>query len=906
MDEQWELFNLTEDNAVVGACLRRALACADEAEGLDALLSSLGTYYDCQRAYIFELVREGRLCNTYEWCAPGITAEKEHFQYASWRIVERWHSAFMNGEAIVIEDTESVKALDVKEYNWLKIQGVQTAVACPLMEGDQLLGFIGVNNIGKAQPGQVMPYLMTLAACVVQIMKRRDRMLSLEFMSYHDSLTGVLNRYALDKTVASQRVGGRSLGLVFCDISGLKHVNDIQGHIQGDTIILNVSQLLSEHFSGENVYRIGGDEFLALCFDISEADFREKAGLVRAGIPKIGTHLAMGAIWSPNGSADIKSMVLQAEEQMYTDKRNYYLCKSQSGDCPRDTPLCLKLVDFEEDRETPFQTFIHHNYFDAEAFFRSVAIPEAPYYLYFGDLQTNLYYISDNMRADFGFPGNVVFDLIEKWGSLIKDPQERALYHQDLAQIMEQKKDVHSLRYRITDKSGYSTWVHCRGIVKWSPDRTTPLFFSGCVSRLESNFTLDTVTGLLGERAALNELSILEAKENSAIIIGFGLNNFTYINESKGRLVGDKILRDICNTLLTELGCQYAFYRLDGIRFMAVEKQKNTYDAAESVSRIRRIIENQYSRQRVSTKQAAAFGVLHFPRDGKLPQELLENAITLINVARLNPELEFSEFSQDIISRQRDKSIMALSLSESVAQGCKDFRIVVQPIVDCVSGRIIGGETLLRWRYNGQDVSPAVFIPLLEASRMILTVGKWVFEQVVRVCRQITRIRPDFLLSFNVSYLQVLDDTFLPFMRQTLEENDLPGTCLMLELTENHFDEMPERLQQFVGECLKMGIKFALDDFGNGFSSLQLLLKYPVNVIKLDRTLMNELTHSNENLDFIMSIVYACHRSGKQVCVEGVETDEELAAVRQTDCDMIQGFYFYRPQELTDLFRSLK
>lgn len=89
---------------------------------------------------------------------------------------------------------------------------------------------------------------------------------------------------------------------------------------------------------------------------------------------------------------------------------------------------------------------------------------------------------------------------------------------------------------------------------------------------------------------------------------------------------------------MTELGRQYAFYRLDGIRFMAVEKPDNTYDAAESVSRIRRIIENQYSRQRVSTKQAAVFGVLHFPRDGKLPQELLENSITLINVARLNPD----------------------------------------------------------------------------------------------------------------------------------------------------------------------------------------------------------------------------------------------------------------------------
>ena len=119
------------------------------------------------------------------------------------------------------------------------------------------------------------------------------------------------------------------------------------------------------------------------------------------------------------------------------------------------------------DGSTAFQTFIRNNYFDAEAFFRSVAIPDAPYYLYFGDLQSNLYYISDNMKDDFGFLDNIVYNLIDAWGEKISNEQDRILYHEDLRHIMEQKKGVHSLRYRITDKNGISTWVHCRGIVKW-------------------------------------------------------------------------------------------------------------------------------------------------------------------------------------------------------------------------------------------------------------------------------------------------------------------------------------------------------------------------------------------------------------------------------------------------------
>ncbi|MDU7706657.1 MAG: GGDEF domain-containing phosphodiesterase [Clostridium sp.] len=558
------------------------------------------------------------------------------------------------------------------------------------------------------------------------------------------------------------------------------------------------------------------------------------------------------------------------------------------------------------DGSTAFQTFIRNNYFDAEAFFRSVAIPAAPYYLYFGDLQSNLYYISDNMKDDFGFLDNIVYNLIDAWGEKISNEQDRMLYHEDLRHIMEQKKGVHSLRYRITDKNDISTWVHCRGIVKWSGDKNTALFFSGCVSRLDSDFSLDAVTGFLREQSALNDLAARNGTMETTLIVGFGLNHFTYINDSKGRASGDMLLRAISNCLLEKLGSLFTFYRLDGIRFMAVSKQNVSYNENEAVENIRLTIEECYSKQKLSTKQAASFGILHFPDNGDTPQEILENTMTLISIAKLNSDLKYSKFSSDVIAKQKDKSSMALSLSENVEKGCEGFRIVVQPIVSRDTGKIIGGETLLRWRYRGQEISPVVFIPLLEETRMILPVGKWVFGQVVSLCKQILVFQPDFLLSFNVSYLQILDDTFLPFIQQTIAESGLLQGHLMLELTETHFDEMPIRLQEFVAECLKMGIKFALDDFGNGFSSLQMLFKYPVNVIKLDRTLMNEITHSSENLDFIMSIVYACHRSKKQVCVEGVETDAELEIVRQTDCDMIQGFYFYRPLEVADLLRGLE
>ena len=899
-----EIQSHVNNQAIVNECLEYALSSEDSDDILHRMLSCLGSRLECDRTYIFEEVRKGRLCNTYEWCAPQIISQQEDFQYATWQTIAEWNSLFNKGRCIIIEDVEEIREINASEYAWLKVQGIRTLVACPLLDKDNLIGFFGMSNCPRERVKYLSTILKVIAHFIVGCIRQRNLVRHLRFLSYHDQLTGVMNRYALQDFIQAENAP-RPLGVVYCDISGLKQVNDIHGHTQGDQLIVNVSQLLSSQFPDDYIYRVGGDEFLVLCFGSEEDAFLKRTARLQDEVASSSFHLAVGTTWSPTGSTAVKELCITAENKMYQNKELFY----REHKTPSKESSTRRHISpprpAEGSHQTPFQVFVQHNYFDSEAFFQSVAIPEAPYYLYFGDLQSNLYYISDNMRDDFGFSGNMVYDLINKWALRIFDTLDRELYSQDLDQLLTQKKDMHSLRYRVTDKNGYSVWVHCRGIIKWTEDKATPLFFSGCISRLENNFSIDVTTGFLKERAALNEFTLLGAKKSSALVVGFTLNHFTYVNETRGRSDGDRLLKNIANALLKELDDRYTFYRLDGMRFMAVSRQPESCPVPSVVDAIRRIIEAQYSRQRISAKHAASFGVLHFPENGRLPQEILENTMTLINAAKLAPDLEYSEFSQDVIRRKRDKSQMALSLNECVEKGCVGFRLVVQPIVCRDTGSIIGGETLLRWKYQGRDIPPAIFIPLLEDSRLILPVGKWVFKQAVQICREILRYQPDFLLSFNVSYLQVLDDSFLPFMRQTLDEIGLPGQNLMLELTETQFDEMPDRLQKFVEACLDMGMKFALDDFGNGFSSLQLLLKYPVDVIKLDRTLMNEITHSTENLDFIMSIVYACHRSGKLVCVEGVETVDELTTVQQTDCDMIQGFYFFKPMELEDFYQKL-
>ena len=149
------------------------------------------------------------------------------------------------------------------------------------------------------------------------------------------------------------------------------------------------------------------------------------------------------------------------------------------------------------------------------------------------------------------------------------------------------------------------------------------------------------------------------------------------------------------------------------------------------------------------------------------------------------------------------------------------------------------------------------------------------------------------------------DETFPEFMAQTLAKYAMSGTHFVAEMTESCMDAEVEKLRRFVRFCKDRGIRIALDDFGSGYSSFRMLLQYPTDIIKIDRSILKEMTKSDEKMNFISSIVYACHRFGKSVCMEGVETEEQNKLIREAECDMIQGYYHYRPLELEKLYEVL-
>lgn len=389
------------------------------------------------------------------------------------------------------------------------------------------------------------------------------------------------------------------------------------------------------------------------------------------------------------------------------------------------------------------------------------------------------------------------------------------------------------------------------------------------------------------------------------LIIGFSLNNITELNSTRGRAYSDNLIRDISEELADKLADKMSFYRLEGMRYAAVVDADCQEPKERLVAGIRSIAAVRYGLSGVSIQRPCSFALMEYPRGEVTPADFLEQLVALIKMAKHEVHLEYVEYSEANIEKTKRLSNMALALSRDVLHGMENFRVVVQPIVSSRTGAVCGGETLLRWQFEGKDISPSIFIPLLEKNSMIHLAGRWVFEQAVLSCLRLNSYDPDFYLTFNVSLQQMSDEKFPEFVEQVLAKYGLPGDRLVAEVTESCMDEEPEKLLRFVHMCEEKGIRLALDDFGNGYSSFRMLLQYPTHIIKLDRSLLQEMSESDAKTNFISSIVYACHRFGKQVCMEGVETVEQHMLIRDAGCDLIQGFYCYPPMELERMYRLL-
>ena len=310
--------------ALINEALRTAMLASDPETSLRIAIEYLGKALGGERVYIFEKNAQGGDDNTYEWVANGVSPQKDNLQNVPPEVCEGWYRAFADDKCVVIDDTEDVRSKNPLQYEMLKQQDISSITVVPLYEDGRVIGFYGVDNPPAESLHYISNMLQIMGHFMESLLKMRNLVKNLERMSYLDQLTQIGNRYAMVKYTEGMRPG-ESVGIVYGDITGLKRVNDAEGHEAGDHLILAASACMKEAFGDAyELFRIGGDELLAICAGIGETEFRERVARLRKIMADSSVNMAVGADWEKDSEAGVSVVLAAAETQMYKDKAAYY------------------------------------------------------------------------------------------------------------------------------------------------------------------------------------------------------------------------------------------------------------------------------------------------------------------------------------------------------------------------------------------------------------------------------------------------------------------------------------------------------------------------------------------------------------------------------------------------------
>lgn len=887
---------------------------AATSNGIDRLLEMMCDLCISPRATIFEFFNNNTtFSNTYQYSKNPELIQLEFLKDESSEQIEWFLDSFNKQKPIITEDIEEIRFLYPATYSMLKSQNIENMMAFPMVIDNTLIGFLGIDNPQVEVTKEVLDlmhmYTTFVARSIIILTLSKER----DFLLTHDSLTGTLNRRSFENKLEliDQE---QSLGVVYCDISELKTTNRYQGYKAGNEILCKLSDALIHIFHDYPVFRTGSDEFVVLCSDISQYDFDYSVNVLKRYISQNKQHASVGTSYkSSHTIVNIMDLLSLAERDMFKDKANYYcnidpssgrsrerrIVSVNTKDCTCETSDCEEEIHIRFGKNSILKHFVNSNYFDMDAFISSMSM--ADHFPYFGDMQNNIFYVSEPICKILGISHPIIKNLIGVWENFIPYKEELAMYKADISDILVNKKKYHDLRYKVRDLNGNEFWVHCFGIVKWDEEQTKPLFFSGVITKLSHSFTIDPVTALPKEQIASVKITEYYRSNKSPAYIGFKINNFEEINELRGRSTANGLLKDISKAIIQQYESKVELYRLDGLRFMIIVPPEYSNQTTEIGMGIKNIIQKLYSEYNIAVRFPCVMGIIEQANHNISSLDIISNVISLIEVAKTSPEIDIVYYTQ-MVENHKNKNLMMMALSRDVADGFKNFYTIIQPVVSAKTNKVVSGELLLRWKYEGENISPMTFIPMLEQQGLILAVGRWVFEQATCHCKRIIALKPDFYLNFNISYHQIMDATLMDFMKSTLEQWQLSPDRLVAELTETHYNDHPVQLSEFIDMCKSINMRVALDDFGVGYSSLDLLLQYHSDIVKLDRSLVTRMTASEKSNDFITSIVYACHKFGKTVCVEGVETQEEAQMVIDAGCDVIQGYFFHKPMDVIDVY----
>jgi diguanylate cyclase (GGDEF)-like protein len=422
----------------------------------------------------------------------------------------------------------------------------------------------------------------------------------------------------------------------------------------------------------------------------------------------------------------------------------------------------------------------------------------------------------------------------------------------------------------------------------------------------------DSLTGLPNRALLMTDLrrSIHQAKANlnyQFAVLFLDCDRFKVVNDSLGHLVGDELLILIAHRLSCYVKPQNTLARLGGDEFaILLTEIPNFHDVTTLSDQILQCFSQPFNLERHEIFMNASIGIVIGNCEYNEPEYLLRDADTAMYRAKALGKGQYHLFDPVMHTAALER----LQLETDLRRGIEQEELVVhyQPIVSLITGRISGFEALVRWRHPKRGlIPPGLFIPIAEETGLITAIGYWVLSESchqLRTWQQQNSIDPNLFVSVNLSVKQFAQPNLLEQIDQVLEHSQLSPDCLKLEITESAIIDNHQDVATILKELRKRRILISIDDFGTGYSSLSYLHSFPVDTLKIDKSFVQRLNLTSENIGLIPVIISLAKTMNMNVIAEGIELPEQLKILRELNCGLGQGYFFAKPlpgEELINL-----
>ena len=745
---------------------------------------------------------------------------------------------------------------------------------------------------------------------------------------------------------------------IIVDVDNFKTVNDTLGHLFGDSVLVELSQEMLDLFrSNDIIGRIGGDEFIVFLRGLKQKSHIEsKAADLCKGFSLIysdeddGVKISgsLGIALFPDDGDTFDELYRKADIALYTSKRAGKSCYNfyKSGD---EIPSEDKPVPRVERYKNSTDFLTGSSALDNEVFNSAFEMAENG-----GDMNESIDVLLTKVGKRFNFSRITVSEADEEsrvftdryvWNSKYTEGLRSNNIKYSLRELNEvcscfdknfifsvntdsndKLKDNAFITYLNTNRMkacmtcGYFRGGRLIGTVSfqenvasyvWSIEEAktlkelTRVVFSYMIklrdyydAREAADYSAnyDSLTGLMNFSCFKRETAqfISSAFENDKFIMLMAdFSNFSYINNKYGYDSGNNLLKSFSNAIKYFSDSVIHVCRIAADRFcILAEYNDNIVNEYETF--LKRFAANEKLTGGNTSFGIAAGGYIIESAAGEGFDMIYDNANLALKFAKQHHIGKCSIYSYDM----RDELNKTIEIAADAKRALinKEFKVFLQPKVSIKSNKVVGAEALIRWiKPDGTVIPAGSFVPMLEKNGFIVNIDYFVYEEVCKYLRnRIDNGLPTIVISVNVSRVHMFTDDFISKLMCLVKRYRVPAELIEFELTESVFESNEDSMIETIMKLKELGFKISIDDFGSGYSSLSLLKRMPVDVLKIDKEFIRNTTGTKDEI-VLSSVIEMADRMGISVICEGAETAEQIDFLRGTSCDTVQGYYYSKP-----------